>query len=85
MKVREEMINPLTMMKVINERHEFVKNHREVFPFLKENLGGDLEVGTVMEISIKSPSGKESIEKIKIEESDLPLLKAMAELIGQIA
>ena len=33
------MINPITVMKMLNERHQFIQNHPDFYPFLKENSG----------------------------------------------
>ena len=79
------MINPLTLMKIINERHAFVKNHMDVFPFLKENFGNNIEEGTLLKIQVKTPEGEESTLELTIQESDIPLFKNVAELLNQIS
>ena len=79
------MINPLTLMKIINERHAFVKNHLDVFPFLKNNFGNNIEEGTIMKIQVTTPDGEESILELEIQESDLPVFKNMADLLNQIS
>ena len=79
------MINPLTLMKVINERHAFVKNHLDVFPFLKNNFSENLEEGTILKIHVVPPGEKESTLEIEIQEADLPLFKHLADLLNQIA
>lgn len=79
------MINPLTLMKIINERHGFVKGHLDVFPFLKQNFTKNVEEGTIVKIQITPPGGEESTLEIEIQEADIPLLKNLAELLDQIA
>ena len=78
------MINPLTLMKIINERHAFVKNHLDVFPFLKKNIGCNIKEGTIIKIEVKTPEGEVSALELTIQESDLPLFKKLAELLNQI-
>jgi len=79
------MINPLTLMKIINERHAFVKNHLDVFPFLKESIGTNVKEGTIVKIEIVAPEGKMSTLELEVQESDIPLFENIKELLNQIA
>lgn len=79
------MINPLTLMKIINERHAFVKNHMDAFPFFKQNIGKNMREGTVLKIEVKNPEGEISTLELEIQESDLPLFKNIEDLLNQIA
>lgn len=77
------MINPITVMKMLNERHQFIQNHPEFYPFLKENFGNGIEPGTVIEVSVKRP-GEDVERKIKMEvqESERAFFKAAQEILG---
>lgn len=76
------MINPITVMKMLNERHQFIQNHPEFYPFLKENFGNGIEPGTVIEVSVKHP-GEDVERKIKMEvqESERAFFKAAQEIL----
>ena len=41
------MINPITVMKMLNERHQFIQNHPDFYPFLKENFGEGIRAGDI--------------------------------------
>jgi len=79
------MINPLTVMKLINERHQFVQNHMDFFPFLKEGFGEGVEAGTKLKMEIVNPDGTTKTIELEIQESELPLFKTLSDLLGQIA
>jgi len=72
-------------MKIVNERHAFVENHENVFPFLKENFGKNIEEGTVIKIDIKTADGENSTLEFEIKESDIPLFRNIEDFINQIA
>lgn len=76
------MINPITVMKMLNERHQFIQNHPEFYPFLKENFGNGIEPGTMIEISVKH-LGEDVEGKIKMEvqESERAFFKAAQEIL----
>ncbi len=77
------MINPITVMKMLNERHQFIQNHPEFYPFLKENFGNGIEPGTVIEVSVKRP-GEDGERKVmmEVQESERAFFKAAQEILG---
>jgi len=79
------MIKPLTLMKIINERSTFVKNHPDALPFFKENFNKNVESGTTLRVQFISPKGEESTFEIAVEESDLPLFKNWADVLNQLS
>jgi len=78
------MIKPLTLMKIINERHTFVKNHPDALLFFKENFNKNVEAGTTLRVSFISPEGEESTLEIAVQESDLSLFKNWADVLNQL-
>jgi hypothetical protein len=76
------MINLRVLMKVINERHAFINNHVEAYLFLKDILGKDVEEGAIITIKINTPNGEVSTMEIEIQESDMPFLMNLAELLS---
>lgn len=77
------MINPITVMKMLNERHQFIQNHPEFYPFLKENFGNGIEPGTVIEVSVTCP-GEDMERKVtmEVQESERAFFKAAQEILG---
>ena len=63
------MMNPVAVMKLLNERKEFLENNPDLYPFLKKWFGSDIEKGTILEMRIISPSG-ECADSVKIEVTD---------------
>lgn len=77
------MINPITVMKMLNERHQFIQNHPEFYPFLKENFGNGIEPGTVIEVSVTRPGeGMERKVTMEVQESERAFFKAAQEILG---
>lgn len=76
------MINPITVMKMFNERHQFIQNHPDFYPFLKENFGGGIETGSVIELKIKCPEDtEEKVIQMEIQESEMALFSAVEEIL----
>ena len=72
------MVNPVTVMKMLNERKKFMANHPHFFDFFVNSFGK----GTEIELSIKRPGEETASSKIKIKESDLKLFQELQELIN---
>ena len=77
------MINPITVMKMLNERHQFIQNHPVFYPFLKENFGDGIEPGTLIEVTVKHP-GEDEERKVtmEVQESERAFFKAAQEILG---
>ena len=71
------MINPITVMKMLNERHQFIQNHPDFYPFLKENFGEGIEV------TVKHP-GEEQERKVtmEVQGTERAFFKAAQEILG---
>lgn len=75
------MINPATVMKLLNERKTFLENNPELYPFMKKWLGNDMKKGTVIEIRVTPPEGgtAESV-KIEVTEDNMEFMQTMRQL-----
>lgn len=75
------MINPVTVMKMVNERKDFLEHNPELYPFAKKWFGNGLKKGTVIEVKIAPPGGEppESV-KIEVTEAEMGFLAAVQEL-----
>lgn len=79
------MFNPITFMKLANERHEFIKNHPDLYPFLKENFGNTIAAGDIIEIKVKRANAPEDSIELEIQESEIPLFHSLKEFVNQIS
>lgn len=76
------MVNPVTVMKMLNERKKFMSNHRHFFDFFVNSFGTGVEEDTEIELSIKKPGEETASSKIKVKKSDLKLFQELQELIN---
>lgn len=68
-------------MKILNERHQFIENHPQFYPFLKEIFGNDVENGTVIEISVKRPNTEEKRVQMEVQESEQGVFRSIQEML----
>lgn len=71
------MISPIVAMKLLNNKSDFFNNHPEFYSFMKENLGSDIEEGTVIEMKVMSPDIRVTSSIITITKEDLAFLEAV--------
>lgn len=76
------MVNPVTVMKMLNERKKFMSNHPHFFDFFVNAFGKGVGKDTEIEHSIKRPGEESTSSKITIKESDLKLFQELQELIN---
>ena len=76
------MVNPVTVMKMLNERKKFMSNHPHFFDFFVNAFGKGVGKDTEIEFSIKRPGEESTSSKITIKESDLKLFQELQELIN---
>ena len=82
---RTHMINPITIMKIINERAAFITNHPDFYSFLHKGFGTESMEDSVIEIRITKSSGEVETGVINVQETDLPLFNAVKEFLNQKA
>ena len=70
-------INPAMMIKLMNAKSKFEKNHPKFFSFIKTVFSRPIEVGTIMEITVTRPGEEPITTNIKIQQSDLELLEEL--------
>ena len=56
-------------MKALSDR--FLSNHPKLMPFMKAVSESGIAEGSVIEISVKEPSGKEYVTNLKITQDDM--------------
>ncbi len=77
------MMNPASMMKIMNLKNEFHRQHPKFAAFLKAAMAKGVQEGSVIEITVKNPEGEEMTANIKVQPGDLELLREIKELLGQ--
>ena len=70
-------INPAMMIKLMNAKSKFEKNHPKFFSFIKTVFSRPIEEGTIMEITVTRPGEEPITTKMKIQQSDLELLEEL--------
>lgn len=73
-------MNPTAMLKLIGAKKNFEKNHPKFAAFAKKMLQQGIEEGTVVEIMVTRPDGSSVRANIKVQASDLELLRGLKEL-----
>lgn len=74
------MMNPTTIMKVMNLKKKFEGNHPKFVSFLKFMMEKGIEEGTVIEISVKKPNQDPVIANMKVMSEDLEMLQELKDL-----
>lgn len=73
-------MNPTTMFKLMGAKKTFERNHPKFAAFAKSMFERGVEAGTVLEITVTRPGEAPVRANIRVQESDLELLKSLREL-----
>lgn len=76
-------LNPLHLMQLQQLFHTCKANHPKLPLFFQAAARDALMEGTIIEINVKSPDGKEYCTNMKLTSSDLELLQALKQLSEQ--
>ena len=77
------MINPMSMMKMMQAKNKFTENHPKFVQFLGAAFSGGIEEDTIIEISVQKPGQNRITSNIKVKQSDLELLAELKNLAGK--
>ena len=72
--------NPFEMMQFNNRFNTFGQQHPRVIAFFEEN-GHELREGTVVEIRLKTPEGKEMITNMRLTPDDVQTLEMIKKML----
>ena len=64
-------MNPIAMMQVAGRIKIFQQQHPKALAFIKSVSSGDIREGSVIEIKVTTPEGKESVSNIKLTQGDI--------------
>ncbi len=64
-------MNPIAMMQVAGRIKIFKEQHPKALAFIQSVSEGDLREGTIIEVKVSTPEGKESVSNIKLTKDDI--------------
>lgn len=74
------MINPASMMKLMNAKNKFSSNHPKFVAFLSMIFSKGITDGTIIELTVTRPGEQPVTSNIKVQPSDLELLNELKTL-----
>ncbi|MBR3366466.1 MAG: hypothetical protein IKG66_01560 [Lachnospiraceae bacterium] len=75
--------NPMELLKLKERLDIFRQQHPRVHPFLSEVRGKALQPGSVLEIRVTDPEGKEYVSNIRVTPEDVETIGLLMSLRGQ--
>ena len=78
------MINPGMIMKMKGFKDRFVENHPKFPLFLNAVYNRALLEGSIIEISVTAPDGTKLDTNLKLQPSDIEMLREMQEMTGKM-
>ncbi len=75
------MMNPATMIKIMQAKNKFTGNHPKFVSFLKTVFSQTPEEGTVIEVTVTRPNQSPITSNLKVQASDLELLQELKGLL----
>lgn len=73
-------MNPATLLKMKDRLNVFRQEHPKVHPFFHKVKEEGLPAGSILELKIKLPGGKEHLTNIRLTENDIETLKMLSNL-----
>ena len=75
------MMNPASMMKLMNAKNKFSANHPKFVAFLKAAFSREISEGTVIELTLTRPGEEPMTTNLKVMQSDLDLLNELQDIV----
>lgn len=75
------MINPAKLFKIKSAWDQFVRNHPKFPMFMDAVKNTGIEAGTIIDITITTPEGRNLSTNIKVTPSDKELLEELNDLL----
>ncbi len=74
------MMNPATLMKIMNAKNKFTANHPKFVAFLNAAFSRPMEEGTLIEITLTRPGEEPMTTNMKVQQADLELFEELKQL-----
>jgi len=68
-------MNPIAMMQAAGRIKIFQEQHPKALAFIRSVSEGDIREGSVIEVKVITPEGKESVSNIKVTKDDMETFK----------
>lgn len=75
------MVNPASIMKLMNAKNKFSDNHPRFVAFLNMIFSRGITEGTIIEITVIRPGEQPVTSNIKVRQSDLELMEELKTLV----
>ncbi len=75
-------MNAMDFLKIRQGLSELSVNHPKLFPFMRAVQAAGLEEGSIVEMKVTTPEGKELETNLRLTASDLELISLLRELGG---
>lgn len=76
------MMNPASIMKIMNAKNKFTQNHPKFVAFLNAVFSGGITEGTVIEITVTRPGEEPITTNMRVQQSDLDLMNELKDIAG---
>lgn len=77
------MINPASLMRLMNAKKQFANNHPKFVSYLKKVYGSGIEEGTIIEMTVTKPGKQPVTANLRVVQSDLELMQELRELLKE--
>lgn len=74
------MMNPASIMKIMNAKNKFTENHPKFVAFLNAVFSAGIIEDTVIEITVTRPGETPITTNMKVKQSDLDLLNELKDI-----
>ncbi len=76
------MMNPASIMKIMNAKNKFSANHPKFTAFLNMVFSSGIPEGTIIEITVTKPGQAPLTSNLQLQASDLELFQELKDLAG---
>lgn len=74
------MINPAKLLELNRMKNAFEQRHPRIFPFLTAISKDGLREGSIIEMNVKTPEGKNYCANMKVTREDLELFQELKKM-----
>ena len=74
-------MNPASIMKLMSAKNRFTENHPKFAAFVRAVFSKGIEEGTIIEIQVTRPGESPMTANIKVQQSDMELMRELRELV----
>lgn len=74
------MMNPASMMKIMNAKNKFTGNHPKFVAFLNAVFSTGITEGTIIEMTVTKPGEEPITTNMKVLKEDMELLNELKDL-----